>query len=283
MESTTTTLPADKALRAAWFTADSFAHPAKIHVGFLLWLAARYTSPGDTVCDPMAGIGSVLLLATIRRNVIARELEAGWTEACHQNARAIRGRAGLLKLGTMDIAHGDAAQPWGVTCDAVLMSPPYGCRATRNPEARVGTLPHRVRALEAADMGERWKTYLEKPTNGAAGALRFHYGDHPDQIGHLRGKRYWQAMTVVYTQAHTAIRPGGKLILVLKDHIHRGVHVRTCDDTVTLCESLGFRLVDRVQRQLTTFSLWQRRRREHGQAVIDVEEALVFDREASHG
>lgn len=278
MEPTTITLPADKALRAAWFTAESFEHPAKIHLGFLLWLAARYTAPGDTVCDPMAGIGSVLLLATIRRNILARELEAGWAEACRQNAAAIRRRAGLLELGTMEIAQGDAAQPWGVTCDAVLMSPPYGCRATRNPEARVGTLPHRVRALNAASMGERWQAYLAAPTAGAAGALRFHYGDHPDQIGHLRGKRYWAAMQAVYLQAHAAIRPGGKLILVLKDHIHRGVHMRTCDQAVVLCEALGFRLVDRVARQLTTLSLWQRRRREKGEPIIDVEEALVFEK-----
>lgn len=265
----------DLHLRYRFCTKEALAHPAKMHLGLLLWIVEHLTQPGDTVCDPMAGIGSTALAALTQRNVILRELEPRWVAECHRTAARVIDAAGLF-AGQIDIQQGDAMKPWNVQADCVVMSPPYACRAASNANTRVGTLPHRIRALESGSMGERWQKFLTQPSAGADGAIRFFYGDHPDQVGHLRGARYWQSMEAIYTNAYVALRPGGRMVLVIKDHIKAGQRVSIVDDTIALCVRLGFSLEDCFSRKLTTFSLWQRRRKERGEPIIEEEDVIVL-------
>jgi hypothetical protein len=85
----------------------------------------------------------------------------------------------------------------------------------------------------------------------------------------------------VHQRAHEALPDGGLMILIIKDHIRKKQRVRTCDATVDLLAPMGFRLVARHARHLSQLSLWQRRRREQGQPVVEEEEALVFERQAA--
>src|SRR6202030_860734 len=124
--------------------------------------------------------------------------------------------------------------------------------------------------------GERWQKFLKQPNAGTAGAVVFHYGSHPQQIGHFRGKRYLAAMRCIYAQAMDALRPGGYMILVLKDHIFKGKRVQTALNTIQMCEELGFRLHAWHQRPITNPALWQRIRKEKGQPVVEEEDILVF-------
>ncbi len=109
--------------------------------------------------------------------------------------------------------------------------------------------------------------------------LSFYYGSSPNQIGPWRGKRYWRAMQAVYEHAHEALRPGGTLILILKDHVKDGQRVPTAEMTIGLCQHLGFQLTERVQRQVHPLSLWQRRRKEQGLPVVEEEDVLIFRKE----
>ena len=279
-QSETLHLGSDLALRNHWFVPESFAHPAKLHLGFLRWLLEAYTSPGETIADVMAGIGSCLLAAAYGRNVIAREIEPRWLEILRANAASIQQQAGFF-VGAIDIDSADAREPWGYTADHILFSPPYGNEASSSPNAR-HTLPYRLHNAPFA-YGERWKRFIEEPTEGSKGAVVFHYGTHPAQIGHWRGARYWQAMQQIYTQAHAALRGHGSLIIVVKDHIHAGLRVETAAQTVALCEALGFVLHARHQRQVFPLSLWQRRRKERGELVVEEEDALVFRKRESEG
>jgi hypothetical protein len=83
-------------------------------------------------------------------------------------------------------------------------------------------------------------------------------------------------MQAVYEQAHEALHPGGKLILILKDHIKDGQRVPTVDLTIALCQGLGFHLAERFQRRVHPLSLWQRRRKEQGLPVVEEEDVLIF-------
>lgn len=268
-------LGSDKGLRARLFTRESFAHPAKLHLHFLRWLGERYTTPAQTVIDPMYGIGSTGYLAMLQRNVVGLDVEPRWLAHAHRNAAQLLEAAGLF-AGRITIAQHDAREPWPARGDVVLFSPPYACRFASNPTARVGTLPHRVKALGDGAMGKRWQEFLANPTPGAAGAMRFFYGESPAQIGHLRGTAYWEAMEQIYRRAWDALPIGGLLILVIKDHVHKRRRVRVCDETAVRVAALGFRLFDRHARQLDQLSLWQRRRKESGEVVVEEEEALVF-------
>lgn len=269
-------LGSDLSLRYRYFSRESLAHPAKLHLGLLAWLLDRYTRPGDTIADPMAGMGSTAYAALMQRHVILREIEPKWLAFCHENAAIILREAGMF-AGSITIGQADARLPWDYQADHILFSPPYGCAVSVNEATRKGILSHRLRLHGEGKISDRWKLLVQQSENtGAMGAEFFHYGQHPDQLGHLRGDRYWNAMTRVYTQAQTQLRPGGHMILVVKDHIRRGIRIRVADQTAQLCESLGFVLVERHARLVRPLSLWQRRRKERGEMIVEEEDALIF-------
>lgn len=272
-------LGSDLGLRYRYFTKESMAHPAKLHLGLLAWIAARYTAPGDTIADPMAGIGSTAYAALLQRNVILREIEPKWLAFAHENAATIIRDAGMF-AGAIDIGQGDARQPWGFTADHVVFSPPYGCEMSKSSFRVQGILSHKQRLLaeQPGKLGQRWQLLLDREQTqpGSAGSIQFHYGAHPAQIGHLRADAYWQAMTDIYTQARAALRGHGHMILVIKDHIRRGARVCVADQTMALCETLGFRLIERHARRVYPLSLWQRRRKEKGEPIVEDEDVLVF-------
>jgi DNA modification methylase len=272
-------LGSDLVIRYQWFTKESLGHPAKLHLGLLQWLIDRYTTPGETVCDPMAGIGSILLAATQQRNVIAREIEPRWLTMCHENAAHIHRQAGLL-AGTIDVGQADAREPWGYQADHIIFSPPYACSVASTPTAK-GMTSHQIRARLAKLGGydKAWDRLLRAYDQGQGGVVAayvMHYGQHSAQIGHWRGDRYWQAMTQVYAQAAAALRPGGSMILVIKDHIRKGQRIRIADETAARCEALGFSLHARHTRRVWPLSLWQRRRKERGEPIVEEEDVLVF-------
>jgi predicted RNA methylase len=264
------TFGTDVALRSRWFVPASFQHPAKLHLGLLHWIVERYTKPGETIADPMAGSGSVLYAATIQRNVVAREIEPRWLALLRENAAHITLLAGLF-AGSIDIGQADAREPWGYQADHVIFSPPYGNEASSSP------LAHRALKYQQLE-GRRWKSLLARveEQQGSWGSVMFHYGTHALQIGHFRGKRYWQAMHLIYTQASASLRQHGYLILIVKDHIRDRKRMATAALTINVCEELGFRLYAHHQRHLQNLSLWQRRRKERGEPVVEEEDILVF-------
>lgn len=270
-------LGSDLALRHQFFTKASLAHPAKLHLGLLAWLVERYTTIGDVIADPMAGIGSTAYAAFQMRDVVLREIEPQWLALAHENAAQILRMAGLV-AGRIAIGQADARQPWGFEADCVLFSPPYQCAMSKTPTAK-GMLPHQIRDRlgRVAHNRKIWERMLSGEAPGAQAGFLMHYGQHPDQLGHLRGDRYWTAMEAVYTQARASLRPNGKMILVIKDHIRRGIRICVADQTATLCESLGFVLVAQHARHVHPLSLWQRRRKERGEPVIEDESVLVFE------
>jgi predicted RNA methylase len=272
-------LGSDLALRYRYFTRGSLGHPAKLHLGLLAWLIERYTAPGDTIADPMAGIGSTAYAALLQRNVILREIESRWLELAHENAAQIIREAGMF-AGIINVGQADAREPWGFEADHVIFSPPYACETKRDPSARARMLLSRLERLGAQRLhyGDRWRLLAERGDHqaGAAGLFNFAYGSHPAQLGHLRGVRYWSEMEQVYARARAALRPGGKMILVIKDHIRDGQRIRVADETAQRCEALGFCLTARHARRVWPLSLWQRRRKEQGKPIVEDEDILVF-------
>lgn len=266
--------PSDVGTRREWFVERSFTHPAKLQLGLLAWLIDRYSAPGDTVADPMAGSGSLLLAAGQQRHVIVRDVEPNFLALLHENAAHVLRRCGLF-AGNIDIGAHDAREPWGYHADAIITSPPYACAASSTPNQR-RFLPSKLASIPGLRYDQRWAELAAHNSPSASGAVRFFYGNHPAQVGAFRGPRYWEAMRAVYTQAHAALRPGGLLILVIKDHVKDGQRVHVADDTALLCAGLGFTLHERHVRALDTLSLWQRRRRERGQLVVLEEDVLCF-------
>lgn len=272
-------LGSDRALRRRYFDPASIAHPAKLHLGLAQWLIDRYTAPGDVIADGMGGIGGTLVAALQQRHVVLREIEPCWLSLAQRNADRIRQQGGMF-AGQIAVSAGDAREPWGVTCDSILMSPPYGCDMPYHGGDIAAYIARRAARLKGTPHSKRWAQLLKaaEQQRGAIGFELFDYGKHPAQIGRFTGARYWEAMREIYSQAHQALRPGGLLLLVLKDHIRDGRRVQTADQTAALCAQLGFTLVQRHQRHIAQPSLWQRRRREQGKPVVEEEDVLIFER-----
>ena len=179
----------DRALRQTLFLPGSFAHPAKCHLGALQWLIDRYTQPGQTIGDPMAGSGSLLIATLSQRNVILRDVEPRWINLLQQNAEHIRLLGGLF-AGLVDIGQADARKQWGWQADHLIFSPPYGSRSNMT----AWRSPKQVEKLRnLVGLSNRWESLLKKTQVGSWGSLVFSYGTQSDQIGHFRGTRYWEA------------------------------------------------------------------------------------------
>lgn len=271
-------LGSDLSLRYRYFTKASLAHPAKLHLGLIAYLVERYTRPGQTIADPMAGIGSTAYAALLQRNVILREIEPRWLALAHENAAQIIREAGMF-AGTIDMGQADAREPWGFQADHVLFSPPYACRASSNQTSQhyVSHKMYKLAKSEGVSYTDRWHRFANSPTGGSAGAMTFFYGGHPAQLGHLRGDSYWAEMMRVYVWAKVALRPHGKMILVIKDHIRNRERVHVADETAARLQGIGFSLVARHARKVYPLSLWQRRRKERGELIVEEEDVLVFE------
>lgn len=108
----------DTSLRRRLFDPASFAHPAKGHTGMWQLMIERYSQPGDTVLDPMAGTGVTLLAALMGRNVMCVELEHHFLLPMARSWAKMRTSPMLgFEQGEVQILWGDArrladVQPW---------------------------------------------------------------------------------------------------------------------------------------------------------------------------
>ncbi len=99
----------DTSFRKQFFVPDSFAHPAKMDAQLLLWIVERYTSEGETILDPMAGSGTMMLACTLGRDVVLVELEGKFVRMCLNNLAEVRMRPQLgYSIGDCRILWGDA-------------------------------------------------------------------------------------------------------------------------------------------------------------------------------
>jgi SAM-dependent methyltransferase len=117
--------------RKGRYLPQSSAHPAKMLPAIAAHAITAYTRPGDTVLDPMCGIGTTLVEAThLERHAIGIELEAPWAELARNNL-ALAHRQGATGAGA--IYRGDARDAARIvnpelhgSVNLLLTSPPYG-------------------------------------------------------------------------------------------------------------------------------------------------------------
>jgi DNA modification methylase len=123
------------------------------------------------------------------------------------------------------------------------------------------------------------------------------YGQSKGQIGDCpTNETYWEAMAQVYASCFLAIKPGGVIVLVVKDYVKGGKRVPLCDDTCRLLEHLGFTVIERIHAMLvketretnldgsetvttkSRKSFFRRLAEKKGSPRIDFEEVLIARR-----
>jgi len=107
---------------------EAVAHPAKANTRLLEFLISKFTKPGDTVLDPMAGSGSTGVVAALHgRNAVQVELEEKfykWMEKAREN---VEKHPTLTPKGKIVNIQGDARKLSKILKDAdvIVTSPPY--------------------------------------------------------------------------------------------------------------------------------------------------------------
>jgi hypothetical protein len=246
----------DAQFRARLFDPSSFQHDAKANLYLVHWLIDRYTQPGQVVLDPMAGTGSIYLGAAAgARRVMCGELETWMRPILNNNRR----RAGGWSRWQPGAYQGDAANlPIApVSVDHVLFSPPYWdtfsdwhiSNRRMKPAAKQGP----VGSAYADERGSKEKKN--------AGNLHV----YEDFLAFMR---------LVYAECWRVTRPGGRLLLIVKDRIAAGQRVPIVDDTVTTLTALGW-VVDEVLSREAQLTQYRQLQKAKGMPIIADEQVIV--------
>lgn len=218
-------------------------HPAQFSREILSLVERQHLLPDvGIVLDPMAGVGNIHKLATKTRKTVGIEIEPEWA-AAHPDTMV----GNCLRL-----PFGNAA------FDAVMTSPCYGNRLADHHRAQDGS----VRRSYTHD--------LQHTTGDSERQL------HPENSGTLRATKaeYWAFHARAWSEVARVLRPGGRFILNVSDHIARGQVVPVVERHADLVLLAGFTLVKEFR--VTT------RRMRYGanaEARVPTESVLVFDRE----
>jgi DNA modification methylase len=242
-----------------------------------------YTKPGDTVLDPMAGIGTTGIEASrLGRNAVLNEYEPRFVNETKKNIKLLK-KSGQMK-GKIIVMKGDARKLTQIRrgrCDVVVTSPPFedtepfhdkkfkingksvgkgGSGESYSPKVdAVITSPLFEDNLDLkknkAYKNPKWKNvgiYSSPPKDYTLNKKDVH------QIGNLKGEQFQTATQQVYSECYKSLKPGGKMIVHMKNPIRNKKIVRLDKKTLESAESVGFRLAERKKRPLKNVSFWMR-------------------------
>ena len=186
-------------------------------------------------------------------------IDAVITSPPYENVIA-EGDAGPLAHASYDPDFKDKRQGYTSRVDAVITSPPYQAFGASREGEKIRTGKSKIHKEKSLPT-----TYTKEQT---------------DNLGNLQGDTYLSAMKLVYEQCYKVLKPGGLMILVVKNFIRNKKEIDLKADTRRLCEQAGFEFIEEHHRLLTSQSFWRilYMRKYPNAPKIDKEYILVFKR-----
>ena len=161
--------------------------------------------------------------------------------------------------------------------DAVIQSPPYeGIRSDGGgdmAQAGEGGFNHYTQERPAEWHTQRDQSNIGNLKGGDLYALVEAAKSDRDITSFPES--YWKSMFSVYEEAHRVLKPQGIMALVLKGFTRDGQYVDLPQQTLELCESLGFTHFDTWTRELWSLSFWRILQQRRDPAAFD--ERLKFE------
>ncbi len=270
------------------------------------------------IVRPVAVVSSPPFLSSAGKQSCTGIFANGYTYPDGRVDHGMKARTFLGKGG--DRAKGNIETLPDGSVDACISSPPYadGCAHTGGQDSKQhhiqgGEVHHvdygrshgqigklKSGAVEAVVSSPPWEDKLqsEDPKYRAPGkkhgARHSDYGNSEGQIGKENGETYWSACAQVYASCYEAIKPGGLIVLVVKDYCKAGKRVPLCDDTARLIEHIGFIPMERIRAMMTRETrhadlfdgeiktvksrkgFFRRLAEKRGSPAIDFEEILIY-------
>jgi tRNA G10 N-methylase Trm11 len=211
-----------------------------------------YSEPGQTVLDPMCGIGTTLIEAIHQdRCALGLELEARWAALAagnvgHARAQGATGSALVLTDDARCLGRG-VLDEYAGKVSLILTSPPYGDVTLGDPRGGKGMKVaracegRRVTGADRAHAATRSKTCRYGDSGPCL--ARLPYGTvreaTADDVGPSTGESYLCAMASIYVACARMLAPGGFLVVVTKNLRAQGTLRNLAGDTVALCQHVG--------------------------------------------
>jgi DNA modification methylase len=300
--------------RKDYFTSKSTIHPAKMNLSLCWELIKMYSKPGDTILDPMSGEGTTGICVFENRNYIGIEFEPDFVKMQIDNMMNIEAKAreGLFVKDTGDwlVIHGDARNNPIRSADVVLTSPPYGqvmsnksggatsfqnigvsCKKrnySKNSEnlgnMKYGKVDDVILSSPLCSEGLGHGQTVNTALPGKDNRSKYRISKNSNNVSMKIGKTYLNEMLKVYAECFRVLKPGGLMILVLKNYVKKKKLVRLDLDTRKLCEeAIGFKIFKCIGcngtwdgghthlRKLEKRSLWVNQR------VAKLGEGCIYD------
>jgi DNA modification methylase len=172
------------------FLEHATTHPAKMNTKLIEFLVESWTKPHETVLDPMAGTGSLGVIAALHgRNAVQVELEKrfyDWMEKAREN---VEKTPSLAAKGWIRNINGDARHLSELLskADIAITSPPYSNIA----KSKEGAISPHMQGLISKLSGIPVKEFahnvekLKEAVKIAQAKIPFKYSDNPGNIGNL--------------------------------------------------------------------------------------------------
>ena len=242
--------PRDDHYRKSIFPVEVMEHKAKANL-FMLQAIVEYVSEGEqTILDPMAGTGSIMVATLIGREVIMIELEESFQNIIQKGIDKID----IVEpgLGTlMLLIPGNCIKVLPVPADHIIFSPPYASALKKKS----------IDKFTAETLGEKLLDYTKSPEN----------------IGNLGDFFYNHKMEDVYKKCYECLPDGGSMTVIIKDRIKGGKRVGLIDWLIRCCSAIGFKL-HKVYEWLPPGTPYINIRRARGETVVDEEAIVIFEK-----
>lgn len=237
-----------------FFPEEVMKHPAKMNFHLQQSIIEYVAEEGQTLLDPMAGTGTLMIAALQDMRVILIDIEEGYhklqLEARASLEKQVPGAGELVTLIQYDCRF---ILP--LPCNHIIFSPPYaGAMDIR-----------RVRKGEEDDaLVEADRQMVE-------------YSKSPRNLSKLNTFLYNQAMEKVYKLCYQSLPISGTLTVVIKDRIEKGKRVYLSKWVDRVCRAAGFAM-DSWHKWEAPGSRFTSDRRSKGEEVVDDEDILIYRR-----
>ncbi len=224
-------------------------HPAKANLYLTEELVKYTTKPGDTIMDITAGSGSILIALRYNRRVTAFDIAPHFIQWMEKSRMKIEHDMGTITYAM--ILEGDCNAFLPMPADSIIFSPPYA--GAMNAGGGI------------IDRDEQ------------VGASIRQYKHDPRNLGLLNDFIYSRKMYDIYKQCFDSLPSGGKLSLLIKDRISKGIRIELGLRAMQALGTAGFQLYEWV-RWRPPGSMFTSIHRSHGTKVIDDEHIIIVEK-----
>ncbi len=214
--------PKDTPLRNQLFPyTEAAEHIAKANMYMIQELAVYVAEPGETILDPFAGTGTLLVAGTLGYRLILIELEDTFVSTIELNIIGVRQNYPEIDdMVTLIPGNSPNILPIPDFCDHMIFSPPY-------------------------PMGLKKKGMMDKTSVDLGYERAVEYSTSDENFTNLNPFIYHQKIELFYAKCLKSLRPGGTMTVIIKDKVEQGKRVMQADRTERDCVRLGFELLAR--------------------------------------